>query len=243
MIIFIILIAHWYLSLFFQTFFLHRHASHNLYKMSPTCEKVFFILAFIFQGSSFLHPAAYAVMHRRHHAYSDTDRDPHSPIIITNILDFNKKTWLEYSELVKQFMNDEIGVKNVPRWPIFERITEFFPVRLLFVFFYVGIYCYLAPSFWYFLLIPFHIFMGPIHGFIVNWFGHLVGYRNFKDRKDNSQNTLPVDFLMMGELYQNNHHQSPNRGNFAHRWFEMDLGYLVASLLQKLNIIQFKNPN
>ena len=83
--------------------------------------------------------------------------------------------------------------------------------------------------------------MGPIHGFIVNWFGHLVGYRNFKDREDNSQNTLPVDFLMMGELYQNNHHQAPNQGNFAHRWFEMDLGHLIAFLLQKLHIIQFKH--
>ncbi|MBF75570.1 acyl-CoA desaturase [Candidatus Poribacteria bacterium] len=241
MTIFIILIAHWYLSLFFQTFFLHRYASHNLYKMSPTCEKVFFILSFIFQGSSFLHPAAYAVMHRRHHAYSDTERDPHSPIVVTNIFDFNKKTWLEYSELVKQFMNDEIGVKNVPRWPKFEKVTESFPLRLLFVLFYIGIYWFFAPSLWYFLLIPLHIFMGPIHGFIVNWFGHLVGYRNFKDREDNSQNTLPVDFLMMGELYQNNHHQAPNQGNFAHRWFEMDLGYLIAFLLQKLHIIQFKH--
>ena len=80
--------------------------------------------------------------------------------------------------------------------------------------------------------------MGPIHGFIVNYFGHLVGYRNFKELKDNSKNTLPVDLLMMGELYQNNHHKTPNNRNFSHRWFEIDLGCLFASLLQKLNVIQ-----
>jgi stearoyl-CoA desaturase (delta-9 desaturase) len=49
---------------------------------------------------------------------------------------------------------------------------------------------------------------------------------------------LPVDLLMMGELYQNNHHKTPNNRNFAHRWFEIDLGCLLASFLQKLNVIQ-----
>ena len=79
MIILGILIAHWYLSLFFQTFFLHRYASHKLYTMSLTWEKIFYIFTFITQGSSFLNPAAYAIMHRKHHVYADTLQDPHSP--------------------------------------------------------------------------------------------------------------------------------------------------------------------
>ena len=64
MIIFFALILHWYLSLFFQTIFLHRYASHNMFKMTPFVEKVFYFLTFLFQGSSFLHPAAYGVMHK-----------------------------------------------------------------------------------------------------------------------------------------------------------------------------------
>ena len=48
MIILGILIAHWYLSLFFQTFFLNRYASHKLYNMSMTWEKIFYIFTFIF---------------------------------------------------------------------------------------------------------------------------------------------------------------------------------------------------
>ena len=55
--------------------------------------------------------------------------------------------------------------------------------------------------------------------------------------KDNSKNTLPIDFLMMGELYQNNHHRRPNNMNFAVRWFEIDLGYLATSFLKKLKVI------
>jgi stearoyl-CoA desaturase (delta-9 desaturase) len=238
MIILVIFIAHWYLCLFFQTFFLHRYASHKLYTMSAAWEKVFYFFTFITQGSSFLNPAAYAILHRKHHAYADTVQDPHSPKYIKNIFEFNKRTFIEYRNLVNQLFHNKIRIADVPRWPTLEKIAELLPVRTLFIFFYISIYWIFAPSIWYYLLIPLHIVMGPIHGFIVNWFGHQIGYRNFKELKDNSKNTLPVDLLMMGELYQNNHHKTPNNRNFAHRWFEIDLGYLFASLLQKLNVIQ-----
>ena len=79
MIILIIFISHWYLSLFFQTIFLHRYSAHQMFTMSKFWEKVFFFLTFIFQGSSFLNPRAYAILHRLHHKYSDTEKDPHSP--------------------------------------------------------------------------------------------------------------------------------------------------------------------
>ena len=79
--------------------------------------------------------------------------------------------------------------------------------------------------------------MGPLHGFIVNWFGHKKGYRNFPELEDNSKNSLPLDFLMMGELYQNNHHKKPNDINFAVRLFELDFGFLISALLKKIRII------
>ena len=206
--------------------------------MSKGWERIFFLLTFIFQGSSFLNPAAYAVMHRRHHAHTDTKKDPHSPIFIKNIYEFNKKTFVEYRALVRKVLNNEITILDVPRWPTMEKIAELFIVRVIFIFLYAGVYWVYSPSIWYFILIPLHIFMGPIHGFIVNWFGHRIGYRNFKELNDNSKNTLPIDLLMMGELYQNNHHKAPRKINFANRWFEIDLGYLFASFLQKLNIVK-----
>ena len=58
--------------------------------------------------------------------------------------------------------------------------------------------------------------------------------------KDNSKNSLPIDFLMMGELYQNNHHKKPNNLNFAEKWFELDIGYLTCFFLKKIKIIYSK---
>ena len=79
--------------------------------------------------------------------------------------------------------------------------------------------------------------MGPIHGFIVNWFGHKSGYRNFDSLNANSKNTLPLDFLMMGELYQNNHHYKPSNMNFDVKWYEYDFGFLATQFLKRMKII------
>ena len=240
MTIIIIFLAHWYLSLFFQTFFLHRYASHNLYSMHKIWERIFYLLTFLFQGSSFLHPAAYALMHRNHHRFADTNKDPHSPTIVNNIIDFNKNTLFEYRRLIKKFKNDDIKANDVPRWPFLENLGELWIIRLTFISIYITLYLIYSPSIWYYCLIPIHIFMGPIHGFIVNWFGHKIGYRNFNNTNDDSKNTLYIDFLMLGELYQNNHHKMPLKRNFAYRWFEIDFGFFIAYILTKLKIINLK---
>lgn len=78
--------------------------------------------------------------------------------------------------------------------------------------------------------------MGPIHGAIVNWCGHKYGYRNH-EVSDNSKNTLLVDFLMMGELYQNNHHFRPHHSNFSYQKYELDLTYLLVRVLQRMGIV------
>ena len=43
MIIFVFLILHWYLSLFGQTFFLHRYSAHKMFTMNKFWEKFFYI--------------------------------------------------------------------------------------------------------------------------------------------------------------------------------------------------------
>ena len=234
--IIIIFILHWYLSLFVQTFFLHRYASHQMFRTTPFYEKVFFIVTLFSQGSSFLRPSAYALMHRDHHKFSDTKKDPHSPFRFKNIFSFMLKTAYEYRKytlLSEQRKND----KSLPRWSTFENFADSYFTRISFVIFYIWIYFYFAPNPWFYLLIPIHILMGPIHGFIVNWFGHKHGYRNFNKLHDKSKNTLFIDFLMLGELYQNNHHRFPTKNNFAFKWYEIDFGYLIIILFHKIGII------
>ena len=88
-----------------------------------------------------------------------------------------------------------------------------------------------------YLLLPIHFLMGPVHGAIVNWAGHKYGYRNFNEG-DHSKNTLFFDFLMLGELFQNNHHHAGSRPNFAAKWWEVDPVYPVLRVFDKMGIIR-----
>ncbi len=230
--------SHWFASLFCQTFFLHRYAAHRMFTMSKLWERFFYLATFITQGSSFLNPRAYAIMHRMHHAYSDTEKDPHSPHYFSSMFRMMWHTKEIYVNYLLGRVEPELGFdKNIPVWPLFDRFSSSWTFRLLFVAGYTMYYVVFATEPWMFALLPFHFIMGPIHGGIVNWFGHKYGYVNFHDTGDRSRNTLPFDLLTLGELFQNNHHKYPSHANFAQRLFEIDPTYPLIKLLSWLRII------
>ena len=241
MFIVFIFIAHWYSSLFFQTVFLHRYASHQMFIMSKGWERVFFFLTFMTQGSSFLNPRAYAILHRLHHKHSDTEKDPHSPMFSKNIIKMNLDTVKHYESVRLNKKDYSKYDFDVPRWPLLEKVGDHWITRFAFMGLYTSIYVEFATATWQYALLPIHFVMGPLHGSIVNWCGHRYGYTNDRKMKDNSKNTLPVDFLMMGELFQNNHHSSPKNIKFSKRWFEIDPGYALTKFLSKIKILRIKN--
>ena len=104
--------------------------------------------------------------------------------------------------------------------------------------YYVHNFCTLTFQLIMVLLLPIHFLIGPIQGAVVNWAGHKYGYRNFPGEKDQSKNTLFIDFLMLGELFQNNHHHAGARPNFAAKWWEIDPVYPIIKLFNKLGIIK-----
>ena len=240
--VFVILffVLHWYLSLFSQTFFLHRYASHRAFTMNKAWEKFFFIFTWITQGSSYLSPRAYAVMHRMHHAYTDTDKDPHSPAYDTTVWQMMKRTRDIYARIFShRFDVEERFTKQVPEWRWFDRMGNSAPSRLLWIAFYVFLYLSFAPSAWFLLLVPVHAAMGPIHGAIINWYAHKYGEVNF-EVDNTSKNLFRFDWLMMGEGYHNNHHKFPARSNFAFVKGEFDPVYPIILFLKQANIIRMK---
>ena len=240
MAIVIFLIAHWYLSLFFQTFFLHRYAAHGMFTMTKFWEKVFYVLSFITQGSSFLSPRTYGIMHRMHHVYADTENDPHSPKYDESMFKMMWKTKSIFNSIFKNKIEiDERFMHNLPDWFAFEKITNMSIVRGAWGLVYIAIYVYFDPAWWVYLLLPVHFLMSPIHGAVINWFAHKYGYVSYPVG-DTSKNLLPFDFLMMGEGYHNNHHKFGSRANFGIKWHEFDPTYPFILLFDKLGIIHLK---
>jgi len=234
--------AHWTLSIFAQTFFLHRYGAHRMFTMSRFWDRFFYVFSFAAQGPSFLNPRAYAILHREHHAFSDTERDPHSPLFSANAASMMLKTKQRYDDYAYHRKDPEARFEGgTPEWPFFDRLSQRWTTRLSLGALYALFYIHFAPSPVWFLLVPAHWLMGPIHGAIVNWCGHKYGYRNF-DNGDASRNTLPFDFVTMGELFQNNHHKYGQSPNFAVRWFEMDPCYQVMRILGAVGVINLGAP-
>lgn len=120
-----------------------------------------------------------------------------------------------YNDLLnKRVTVEEKFDRNFPEYPVIDKIADSWYTRLFFAGCYIAFYVAFATSWWMFLLLPIHFFIGLIQGAIVNWAGHKYGYRNF-DCRDQSKNTLLWDFLLMGELFQNNHHKAGAKPNFA----------------------------
>lgn len=231
----------WYGGLFFQTFFLHRYAAHQTYTMLKTTEKIVYVLTWLFQGSNYLSAYGYGVMHRMHHAYADTEKDPHSPKYDENVFAMMWRTKSMYQNInEKKIAVDEKFTKNVPQWYGFDKFASSKISRITWTVLYILFFLKFATTWWLWLFLPIIILMAPIHGVIINWYAHIYGYANFK-LKNTSKNLLPFDFLMMGEAYHNNHHKHGSRANFGGvRWHEIDPTYFIMKILHKLHIIRIK---
>lgn len=235
--ILIFFVLHWQLSVLLQSFFHHRYGAHRQFTMSKGWERFFHFTAWFVHGSSYLNPRAYAVMHRMHHAYSDTPKDPHSPVHQKNFFLMMWRTLRQYDDLRLGRVTPEARFDGgYPEWKLLDETLAGWGTSVAFGAAYTLYYVAFATHWWMFLLLPFHWLLGPTHGAIVNWLGHKVGYRNY-DSADNSKNTLVFDVLTMGELFQNNHHKWGQSPNFAVRWFEIDPAYQFIRLLGWLRII------
>jgi stearoyl-CoA desaturase (delta-9 desaturase) len=134
---------------------------------------------------------------------------------------------------------DNRFTKNVPQWKDFDRFASSRFSRILWIVGYILFFVFFTTAWWQWLFLPITLLMAPIHGVIINWFGHIYGYVNFK-MKNTSKNLFRFDFLMMGEGYHNNHHKHASSPNFGVNWYEIDITYVIIRILDTLGFIKLK---
>src|SRR5207245_2470694 len=112
-------------------FFHHRYASHRMFTMAPRTERTFHMLTYLAQGPSYLSPRAYATLHREHHAFSDTERDPHAPGSFANVLTMMWTTALRYNaHLVGTSSPQPRLLGHYPQCPCLDRPASPCPPRV-----------------------------------------------------------------------------------------------------------------
>jgi stearoyl-CoA desaturase (delta-9 desaturase) len=133
-----------------------------------------------------------------------------------------------------QFTKDPL-----PVWDAMDKFGDSRWTRFAWIGIYVAFYAVFAPSLWWWLLLPIHFLVGPVQGAVVNWCGHKYGYSNY-DNGDQSRNSEPWGILLLGELFQNNHHKHKDSANFAKKWYEFDPTYPVMKAMHWVGIIKLR---
>jgi len=206
--------------------------------MSKGWEKFFFFFTYLTQGSHYLSPRAYAIMHRMHHAYADTEMDPHSPNFSKNVFSMMWRTRNFYNGIFSgKIKVEEKFTKNLPEWNALDRWADSYLSRAIWIALYIVFFVHFVTAPWQWIFFPVLLVMAAFHGAIINWFAHKFGYKNFKV-SNTSENLFSIDILMLGEAYHNNHHKFPSKVNFGHRWHELDPVYPIILLFDKIGIIQ-----
>jgi fatty-acid desaturase len=198
---------------------LHRYYTHKSFEFKYSITKYLFtfISIIICRGS----PIGWVYIHRLHHAYSDTDKDPHNPKILGfKIFDLThiKKHDSKFNKfIVKDLLTTEQ--------------LHFNKYYLLYVLSYIVSLAIIDIQLIYFLwALPVALVHISQNSF--NYFGHIFGYRNFQI-DDHSTNNLFLFPFILGDAWHNNHHKNPALISNKVKFFEIDPAAAIINVIKK----------
>ena len=181
----------------------------------------------------------WVAIHRKHHAFSDKEGDPHSPHIF-GLWTVLTQGALLYSRGAKDTtMVEKFGVGTPDDW--IER-NIYTPWNFLGIVLMLVIDLLLFGP-WGFLIWGIQMIWIPFWAAgVINGVAHWWGYRNGTTR-DSSRNISPWGIVIGGEELHNNHHLDPASVRLSRRWFELDIGYLWLRLFTSIGLAKIARPD
>ncbi|MBK9156321.1 MAG: fatty acid desaturase [Chloracidobacterium sp.] len=207
----------------------HRLMTHRGFKAPRWLERLLGVFGTIAMQSG---PITWVTTHRIHHAFTDTDRDPHSP---------RHGTYWSHMGWIIRGTAQNNSVETMQRYspdlmrdPFLVALDKYFWVPTAFV--GVGLLAFGGVSA-LLLGIFFRTVIGWHFTWLVNSATHLWGSRRFETRDDSRNNPL-VAAVTFGEGWHNNHHAYPRSAKHGLRWFEFDINWMQIWLLEKAGLIK-----
>lgn len=233
----VLLLVGYVLCAFGITIGYHRMLTHKGFEAPDWIRAIFLIL-----GSMALQGPAlnWAATHIQHHANSDEDEDPHSP--------------------VKSFFHAHVGWilddfrPDLPRYagPLLKDKLVVFISNTFFLWFLLSLLIPFLIAGWvgqgghfnlsaagYGLLWggAVRLFLNHHVTWAVNSVCHTYGGREFITT-DASRNNFVIGLLAMGEGWHNNHHAFPRSANHGMHWWQIDPSAYVIGGLEKVGLIK-----
>jgi stearoyl-CoA desaturase (delta-9 desaturase) len=219
----LVLLATMYtLAGFGQTIGYHRMLTHRSFRPHAVVKVILLVLGAMSVAGP---PIEYAATHIKHHAQSDRDGDPHSPV---EGFFHGHLGWL----FKDRFADPQVYCRYLYKDPIVVFVNRTF---LLWVVLSLGIPLVIGG--WTGLLWGglVRIFLGHHVTFSVNSVCHTFGKREF-ETNDRSRNEWIVGLLAFGEGWHNNHHAFPRSAFHGLHWWQFDFSGYVIWTLERLGL-------
>jgi stearoyl-CoA desaturase (delta-9 desaturase) len=212
------------------TVYLHRALSHRALSLTPSAALVFRAVLWLSTG---IKPKEWVAVHRKHHAFTDIEGDPHSPVLLGW-----KKVQAKNVALYRASVLDPSTIERYAKDLSDDRWDKvFFGHNKTGLLSGVAILMILLGP-WTGLLAAFiHANIYLAGNAAVNALGHHFGRRPYDNRATNLQ---WLAFLTMGEGLHNNHHAAPTSPRLSHRWFQVDPGWWVIKTLTVLRLAKVR---
>lgn len=217
----------------------HRLFAHKGFEAKPWVKKLLAITgSMTAQGPVIF----WVATHRMHHAYSDTEQDPHSPHNMgEKCLDrlrgffhahigwmFHNKT-ANSMYYAKDLLKDDDIVKINQQYNRWVLLGIFLP-GLIGGVLTQSLSGFLTGALWGGVV---RIFLNHQATWSVNSISHVFGDRPYRS-KDLSTNNLFVALIAMGEGWHNNHHAFPRSAAHGFHWWQIDFSYYLIWIFERL---------
>ena len=205
----------------------HRLLTHGGFKTPKLIEYFLTVCGTLALQSG---PLQWVTTHRMHHAFTETERDPHSPRDGT--------FWAHIGWLLQgtALMHDEETVRRYAPDLLKDKFHVFIS-KYFFVTTIIVALILFAVGGWSMVL--WGIFLRQVFGwhttFFVNSATHLWGTRRFATNDDSRNNAL-IAALTFGEGWHNNHHAHPRSARHGLAWYEFDLNWMQIKFMEKIGL-------
>ena len=215
------------------TIYLHRNQTHRALDLHPIVSHFFRFWLWMTTG---MVTAEWVAIHRKHHATTDVEGDPHSP----KVLGLKKVFW-EGAELYRNAAKDREMIAKyshgTPEDWIEKNLYSRYSAMGIGLMFLLDLLFFGIPgiSIW-----AIQMMWIPVHAAgVINGIGHHFGYRNY-ECQDAATNIIPWGFWIGGEELHNNHHTYASSAKFSLKWWEFDLGWMYIRILSFFRLAKVK---
>ena len=220
----------------------HRYFSHAAFATSQFGRGLLAILGSMGgQGPV----VTWASTHRHHHNYSDTPSDSHTPFHYRGAAHASLGGFIHAQLTWKwsyPYPNPSLYTPQLARDPLITKISRYYylwiALGLLFPGLISAALSWNLNGLWTGLLFGgvIRLFLGQQVTFLINSLCHLAGSRPF-ETKDRSRNIGWLVPLTLGGSLHNSHHAFPSTSNNALLRGQVDPGYWVLLIAQRLGLV------